>query len=209
MLYFPIQLFLITLSGRNYVYYFISWVPFLTLAFGLVGSIFVDIRKDRSTGAAAGILFLGLGLAAAYFPLVLLVNGYAAPLHPAQPEIAKYVTENSTPDETILAWGKETTYIYFVTQRRSPTRYFYQAPVTLESYNSEHLVSAEILHDIQAQPPELFLIFSSDPNPPAAGTCPFGTSDQQNTPGAIFKYVCDHYQYAAFMDDIQVYRLKP
>ena len=208
-LYFPILLGLVTLSGRNYVYYFIPFVPFLMLALGLAGGLLWQSAGQGAPRRLAGMLLIGLGAALAYNPLLLILNGLAAPANPPLPEIAAYVQANTSLDETILAWGKETTYVYFLTNRRAPTRYFYQAAVTQENYNNALGVSDEILRNLQAAPPRLFLLYTNSSEPPPAGVCPLPAGDEPNSVGRIFSFVCDHYRYETTIDEFQVFTRTP
>lgn len=204
---FPVLLGLITLSGRNYVYYFIPLIPFLMLSFGLLGGILSSAGNSARVQQIAAVGILGLGTALAYNPSLLIVAGYQAPTHPPAPEIAVYIQAHTTPEDTILVWGKETTYVYFTSQRMAPTRYFYQAPVSLEAYNAAHQVSSEILESIQAHPPRLFMELNGSGELPPNGQCGLPASDEPNSPGAIFRFICEHYQAPILVDGYRVYAL--
>lgn len=221
-LYLPLALLLLTLSGRSYVYYFIALVPALTLLVGVCAGLWqrsqVGQRSLRNQRAAneqaepaphpggiprlATVLALAAGVfVLAFQPLWMVIGQYRAGPNPI-PEIAGYITANTLPGETILAWGKDTTYTYFLSGRRAPSRYFYQAPIVLEPYNERFGVSAHLLADLQARPPALFLIQGEA----IAGGCPLAVGDAPNSPGQVFGFICQHYRYADHVGEFQVYR---
>ena len=200
--YFPVALILMILSGRHYVYYLIALVP----AGWLLTSLGCGLLLERSSAAyarASKLILCAFALALAYNPALLLASQYHAQPNPAPPEIAAYVQRNTRPDETILVWGKDTTYVYFTAGRKAPSRYFYQAALELEAYNREYGAAAELLRDLQQRPPALFL-YSGEPTQPVA--CPLPVSNEENTAGAIYQFICDGYELADEVSGFQVYR---
>ncbi len=198
---FPLTLLLMTLSGRSYVYYFIPLVPLLLLLLGLTGGVLTEASASPRGRKLASVLIFALCAGLAFNPLLLLSSAYRKPLHPQPPAIGAYISTHTSAQDTILAWGKYTTYAYYVSGRKAPTRYFYQAPLDEESYNARFHVSDEVLRSLQEQKPVLFLIGDSPGAPagPKPLTCP------ANNP--IIDYVCSHYQYNGNVDEFQVYQL--
>ncbi len=192
--YFPITLLLITLSGRNYVYYFIPLIPVFILQCGLLLSFLSSSAASVKSRQASGWVVLAVCAALAYNPALLLASAYRNTAAPYPGEIATYIDAHTRPEDTILAWGKYTTYAYFVSDRKAPTRYFYQAAVNEPAYDARYQISKQILEDITQQPPTLFLL-SNDPSAtPAASVdiCPSITPDLNDS---ILKYICSRYQY--------------
>lgn len=204
---FPLTLVLITLSGRNYVYYFIAFAPFILLAFGLVSSLLLEMLQGSAARRMGCALLAGAGLALLYNPALLLVSGYQAPRNPALPPIIDYIDSKTSPQDAILAWGKDTTYVYFLSQRRAPSRYFYQAAIWQEAYNERVGAARETLNAMQNNPPALFLISGSLPDGKPQ-TCPLAATEGDNSEGAIFRFVCERYDYVQTMDEFLVFALK-
>ena len=206
--YFPITLLLITLSGRNYVYYFIPLIPVFILQSGLLLSFLPSSAASIKSRRAAGFLVMAVCAALAYNPALLLVSTYQKPVPPYPPEIAQYVNTYTRPEDTILAWGKYTTYAYFVSNRKAPTRHFYQAAVNEPAYDARYQISQQILHDITQQPPTLFLL-SNDPSATPAKSVDICPSILPDSTDSILKYICSRYQYQGGVAEFLVYRLKP
>ena len=206
-LLFPLILVLMTLSGRNYVYYFIAFAPFFLLAFGLVSRLLLDLLQGSAARRVFYALLAGVGLAVIYNPALLLISGYQAQANPPLPPVIDYITARTTPDDAILAWGKDTTFVYFLSQRRAPSRYFYQAAIWQEAYNNRTGAARETLQDMRAHPPALFLIEGSRPdaeNP----TCPLPAGKKENTQEAIFAFVCERYELVDTADTFLIFALK-
>ncbi len=205
-LYFPIILALLSLSGRNYVYYFIPFIPFLMIAFGSVAGALLDISKDPKQQLVWAVV-LAAWLSIAYLPLLQLSSAYAGQRFQPLPDIIAYVDENTRPDETIMVWGKPSTYVYILSHRDAPSRYFYQVPVFEEGFNTDFNVAAEILQDMREKPPRLFLYTYELSEPVPASQCPLAAGDELNSPGSIFTYICEQYQYEGLVSEFLVFRL--
>ena len=205
VIYFLFILFFLTISGRNYLYYFIAFIPFLVTAFGEVS----ETTLSASTGIGKKIVWagvLGAWLSIAIVPVFHIILGLSSPVDPRGPQIGAYIQANSLPAETIYAWGKPSTYAYLVGKRKAPSRYFYQAAVTEEGFNADYQVSDEILNDFITSPPRLFLFYQEGPAQENSGECPLFTSSEANSPGRIFQYVCDHYDFQGKVGEFLVFR---
>jgi hypothetical protein len=201
-IFFPVALLLMTLSGRHYVYYLIALVPAGWLLIGLGCGLLLQ-QSSPANARAIKVTLCAIALALAYNPILLLASQYRAQRSPSLPEIVEYVENKTRPDETILVWGKDTTYVYFATERKAPSRYFYQAALELEAYNRKYGAAAEVLQDLQQSPPALFLIPGDAAQP---GACPLPVSAEENTAGRIFQFICERYAYETGVSGFQVYR---
>ena len=171
-----------TLSGRDYVYYSIALIPASLLAIGMGGNLLLRSGSPAAPRANA-VIVLAFALALAYNPGLFLLGQYRAQRESPQPEIAAYVKQHTRQDESILVWGKDTTYVYFTAGRKAPSRYFYQAAIELESYNRAYGAAAELLSDMELNPPALFLI-QSEPAP--TGVCPLPVSARRTALEGFF-----------------------
>jgi hypothetical protein len=183
---FPCYSVFLTISGRNYVYYFIPFIPFLRIGFAAVaGTVLLAAEGGSRRIIWAFLLAAWIGMA--YVPGLELNAAYAGQRFQPLPEIISYVTGNTRPDETILVWGKPSTYVYVLAKRNAPTKYFYQAPVFQEDYNNDFQVSAQILRDVQGHPPKLFLFTNESPGGTVTtDRCPLPEEDAQIPPGNCF-----------------------
>ena len=69
--------------------------------------------------------------------------------------IAKYSKEN----DPILIWGSESS-LYFLSNRRSPTRYFYQYPLFTKNY-ADSSKTSELIDEIKNDKPKVIIDASS------------------------------------------------
>lgn len=199
-LYFPITLVLLTLSGRTYVYYFIPLIPALMLLCALTGGL---LARARIPGAIKIGALVVITAWLVFQPAWMVIGQYRAGPNPV-PDVIAYIQSNTRADQTIMAWGKDTTYTYFMTDRKAPSRYFYQAAISLDAYNARSRASDQVLRDMQANPPALFLI----PGGSVDAGCSLPASDIPNSTGRVYSFVCQNYTYVAVMDGLRVYRLK-
>jgi hypothetical protein len=133
---FPIEVVLITISGRSILHYYLTPLPvmailsgFLVYSLGLVAGRFTRISspgvmKPISSLALLAVLVLQIGQVQNYPVYIANVadNTYA-------PVIA-YVTEHTKSDDKVLVLGAESV-VNFLTRREAPTRYVYQYPLLL------------------------------------------------------------------------------
>ncbi len=73
--------------------------------------------------------------------------------------VAEYIKAHTTQDDKILVWGAEST-IYFLSQRESPTRYFYNYPLLTESYVTPEM-KEEFLSDLSCDSPVYIVVVLS------------------------------------------------
>ena len=74
----------------------------------------------------------------------------------------EYIQQNSSSDDQVLLWGSEAATNFF-SQRKSPTRFVYQAPLQQEGYVDEAMIN-EFLDDVIRNQPK-FIIDSERNNP--------------------------------------------
>jgi hypothetical protein len=74
-------------------------------------------------------------------------------------ELTTYILNNTSPQDTVLMWGAETSY-NFVARRASPTRFVYQFAL-YKGYGGKEYVT-EFLSDILANRPRLIILTKGD-----------------------------------------------
>jgi hypothetical protein len=130
----PIEVFLITISGRSILHYYLTPLPVMAILAGtmvytlpfLAGNI---TRSDPQKiqrwlpGIVLASILLGQWGQATYYPSyvqVLSDNDYLP--------IIDYVAENTDTDDHVLFIGAESV-VNFLARREAPTRYVYQYPL--------------------------------------------------------------------------------
>ncbi|MCJ7730358.1 MAG: hypothetical protein MUO27_10845 [Sedimentisphaerales bacterium] len=74
---------------------------------------------------------------------------------PESLEIAKYLKQNSSPDDTVAVIGSEPQ-IYFYSNRRAATRYIYTYPL-MEAHDYAAAMQKEMIQEIESAKPELMV----------------------------------------------------
>ena len=155
----PVQLVMISLSGNNFLHYFMSALPSLTI----LCAFFFWYLSSRSPRPQAMMWTLALSLP------VLLSGAIAGLQKDAVSEdrytraIAQYVRSATQTDDTIFYWGNLVP-VYIESQRQSPSRFFFTDPLFLKGYTDRRHTSV-LLSDLQAAPPALILSGSNADRP--------------------------------------------
>jgi hypothetical protein len=133
---FPLEVVLITISGRSLLHYYLTPLPIIAVLSGiLVYVLSMILNKFESLSplgiknwiavlALIGVLFLQGGQIQNYPDYVVNVadNSYS--------QIIGYVTDHTNPDDKVLILGAESV-VNFMARREAPTRYVYQYPLQL------------------------------------------------------------------------------
>ena len=165
VLWLPIDLLFVSLSGRFYLHYYLTLMPvFSVLAAFLVSHVLRTAPDEAGPQPEADALFrtwlpAGVLVAAALIAWpklyeqdrierqVLAGFSYA----PA----VEYITASTSEDDHVLLWGAEPA-INFLARRRSPTRFVYQYPLYTAG-GQRGALARDFLRDLQARPPALIV----------------------------------------------------
>ena len=152
----PIEYMLINLSSSSSLQYHMTLIPSLTVITGyFFFSLFFFARqfpKSKIVSSAIAVLLVFLMLLNSIPAYIDQVNSYRTC---CQGEIIDYITANTTPVESVLLWGAETS-VNFASQRQSPSRFVYQYPLYKKGYTDEGLI-IEYLNDIIQNKPQLII----------------------------------------------------
>ncbi|MBW7956576.1 MAG: glycosyltransferase family 39 protein [Deltaproteobacteria bacterium] len=151
-------------------HYFILLLPVLSMLFGVVVSRIMDGMEKLRIMMADWVLICASFLFLAY-PLfkdrtILFFSTpdevsrtlYGANPFPESAEIARYIRNNSGPDDTIIVLGSEPQ-IYFLSDRRSATPYIYMYPIVEPHEYAKHM-DVELRADIAQNRPS-FLVYAN------------------------------------------------
>jgi hypothetical protein len=220
LFWFPIEIFLSNLSGRNFTHYYISWVLAIAIYSGFIFYEFQQfVLKTLSKSnwfdsvvigiAIIGLLILSPSSWARYIETVLAdEKEYVDP-------ISAYIQENTQADDLVLTWYPEMR-INFMSGRASPVKYVYY-PLFLEGSLTEEIENT-FIEDLTSHRPMLILdcarqvdaIPSLDP---ATREEQFATSGVkrkmyiQPQMETIFAFVADNYHIETKMEDCIIFRL--
>ena len=163
----PVEIFLSALSGRNYIHYYMSWLPVIAMLCGLAfwqltellfyPKVINSLRQWNNEILA--VLFI---LCALIFHDGIASYGLSASrllFHPSLgiediSSAAKYLRANSTPGDTVLAWGGQAG-LNYMTDRLSPTAYI-DYPIYVNSPVTQELADG-FYRDVTAHPPTFII----------------------------------------------------
>lgn len=207
----PIELFLVSISGRSYNHYYITLLPILAILSSFFAyTITKSANQSEVVFRSKKIKMTTILL----FPLLLsmiLMPTYSILTNLRPPDLnqdvryntIKYIRNSTNISDYVLMWGAETS-INFVTNRQSPTRFVYQYPLYTQGYQNDAMVK-EFLNDIRFNKP--ILIIDSSPSNPSIPPInrslrdkwkptsefgqPWGLLPEMND---VFEYIDSHYE---------------
>ncbi len=213
----------VCMGGRFYGHYFVQFLPPLAaLAAGpLAGLLGWSTRAEAAAPAAPRRTWLrAAALAAAWLPILALTaagglriaRGQLDGLRPEVQPVARYVRENTCPEDRIFVWGYWSQ-IYYFAQRPPATRFVYAQtlsgyvpgnPISLDpnADTSYYIVPEhwdDFAADVQAHPPELLLDVA-----PAA--IHFWEKYPMDRYPVLQRLVTEHYSLEAVVEGVRIYR---
>jgi len=217
----PLEMGLISLSGRVYPHYLISLFPYFGLLMGFAVSVIISrFHFNRGNAPATVLAFASLASLIAFsLPsqkeyldiaqrlLLEREKGIEAPS-----VLVRYVRENSFTGDTVLVWGNDV-WINFLSDRPSPSKYSFQYPLFMQGYSKpEHVVG--FLRELQENPPRLIVgvkevdrkeilplpILLNQPGGLESPDLPAELAD-------VFIFIRDHYCVRAVLKDAVIYGL--
>jgi hypothetical protein len=156
----PIELWMVSLGGRPRIPYYLAFLPVFSVFAGFTAwMVFDSVFKDvpRVAGAAlvmVMVVALGLAFRADYYELSRYYAGQVG-----DNELPAYIESNTSPQDTVLMWGAETSYNFY-TRRASPTRFSYQYAL-YKGYGGKSYAT-EFLNDILTNRPRLIVVKKGD-----------------------------------------------
>ncbi|MBI3163763.1 MAG: glycosyltransferase family 39 protein [Chloroflexi bacterium] len=222
LVWFPVEILLSNLSGRNFTHYYISW----TLAVGVYSAfLFAEawqaafrIHPLEGFGENAGaMLTLALGIALfAFFPSTpgRYIDSFGGGEYPDP--VSAYIRDNSQPGDLLLTWYPEMG-VNFMADRASPVKYVYY-PLFLDGSLTKEIES-RYLEDLMKTPPQLILDCSRTVDA-IPSLDPVTREIQYDIPGVkkkmyiqpgmdeVFEFVQANYQIENTIDECLIFRLK-
>jgi len=202
----PIEVILITVSGRSILHYYLTPLPVMAILAGtlvytvpfLIGKIpsisFPTIQK-WVPGIVLAIILLGQIGQITYYPeyvRILHDDDYAP--------VINYVTKNTQEGDKVLLIGAESV-VNFLARREAPTRYVYQYPLALLGRRP---MFEEYFDQILANKPVLIIDTRGQSRLDEKLYVPLQKRSQIVRDGV--RYLGEHYQQVAQFGDWYVYR---
>jgi hypothetical protein len=177
-----IEIFLSSVSGREYWHYFITWIPPLGMAACLIFRVTFSVMAEAwhaVRGGSGRAKWIGTaGLIVAVVPLAAMLHQDRALVIRLYQEVAesgvktrsiqqyelpairgratvKFIAERCVANDALLVWGAEV-FLNFQTDLTSPSRFAYQYPLFTKGYTTPALCQS-FLEDLRRKPPKLII----------------------------------------------------
>ena len=170
----PVELLMISLSGRGYLHYNISLFPPLVILIAFLAGTLWDGARRRLASPDVPLRMLAVWSIVLLLPVAYGGLGKTIEkIHPGADRQTTltdaYIWQNTRPGDTILMWGSQAG-LYYLSGRESASRYVHQVPLISPQYATPQRVG-EFLQDIQKNKPALIIDTRQDwfPLPYAPG----------------------------------------
>ncbi len=152
----PLEIVLVTTSGRPFDHYFIALVYVLAVWSGWALWFFLDAvlrwMPPNPRARAAVTLSLGVVLALTLLPTLKKDVEWAQSLHGLEPPaVVEYIRQHTQPTDTVLVLGHEARILFFA-GRRSPTRFVYQSAFDHPRFMTQALAEEFFTDVVKAKP---------------------------------------------------------
>ena len=216
----PIEIVLSGLSGRNYPHYFICWLPYIGLLSGLLVHSLIPTFNERLSNRPLITLLAVLAIVSLLDPVPLkqyqtsftrLLTDRSAGVEFVHP-VAKYVRDNTKPNERVLVWGFQP-FINLMAHRESSTGVL-SYPVLIESPYSDEL-NARFYRELIVNKPVLIVDMVNPDN----DTIPFIDPVRREAQAQrlenfippfnldqVFDYISNNYHVETEINQVMVYR---
>ena len=157
----PIEVFLLSLSTREYAHYYPVILPVVTVLMAFFAHF---IARSTTLPASLLSLILLLCVTCYFLPPILIdlpsvVEKYThknGVVSGRQLTVARFISDNTSPDHSILVWGTEAN-VYLLSERDSPTRFFFPAPLTIPDYEVSKALFDEFMSEVRNGEPEFII----------------------------------------------------
>ena len=229
LLLLPFEVVMSSISGRNYVHYFISWMPAIGVLSAFAFSTFADfVFSDRLLEMLGNTKHSFLLM----IPLVLFTYLHTGTFLDYQKtashllfersqgieyvnSLSEFLRENTKKDDTVLVWGAYPS-INYLAKRDAPTPYLFYPAYELSPYTEKMALAFAM--KIEEAPPKMIVdmsyrapdyILSIDPEFRAAQVKREGTLLYENVPyqDMFFNFVAQHYEKIATISHFDIYSL--
>lgn len=172
----PIEVVLVSTSGRQYDHYYLVVLPVIAIFLSFFGRVLINVldtftdggrvsQKDEffvQTTATACLLAIVVNTSISYrgtysdtLSRIRTIGTAGVIMRGDFSQVAEYVRDHTTPNNRILVWGAQSE-IYLLSKRQSPTRFFYQYPLATPNYANESIFK-EFLSDLENHKPQIII----------------------------------------------------
>ena len=194
----PIEVVSLSLSGFEYRHYYLPALPVVTLLLAFL--VYLAVKRRLIAPSLLGFtLLFGVTYYASphtnFTPLVRNFERAGQYLSGAEsPQAARlrdFIQGSTEPHDPILVWGWGA-WVYLVSDRDAPTRFFYDLPLTKPNY-TDQTIRHEFVSDVMTSMPKFIVDMRTSRLPPLA------TSERLNWRPA-YRYEHEPEDFTPFLD---------
>lgn len=156
----PIELLMVSVSGKQYDHYYMTLLPVFAILTGFLAYLLVkglahSIPSTRTANLGISLIVL-FSFAITEIQPIRDYKALALSLRQVKSEqVVNYIKAHTSDKDYVLMWGAATT-VNFFAHRSAPTRFVYQIPLYTEGYANRELIE-EFLGDIVRNKPSLII----------------------------------------------------
>lgn len=191
VLWFPIDILMVSLSGRTYVYYLITLVPVTAFLLGILAHVLVDQAGRRSSPmrlVASSLLVIVMAA-----PMISFFNSLKPGSDHQIDASVQAILDHSGPGDRVLTWGSQPL-INFLADRPQPSRYIHSWFFYTDHYALIQR-QAELLESLIKKKPALILD-TKDPDAPFVEdmqNCLYPSGSPPGILRQVFDFICRSY----------------
>lgn len=150
---FFVEVSLSSISGRTYNHYFITWLPSASI---LSAGVIAHLLNQYGRAKIGKVVMVSSLILALILSLHYQKRTFSDVTRDQEPlAISQYIKTVTSPEEYVLIWGPSAT-LNFLSERRSPTKYFYQLPLYSVGVDNDKMIN-EFFEEIKAKKPALII----------------------------------------------------
>ncbi len=205
VIWYPVELILVNLSGRSYLHYYMAVIPVCSMLFAFLADQIRRVLGFWKVGIGNALVVLGWAigiiLTLVYNPINAMREFYTPTKDDQVQKTVRYIDANTRPGDTVLIWGAEPV-VNFLSNRASPTRYPYLYPFYTINYEVKAF-SAAVLSGIQTGKPVLIIYTGDTPFINISTDQKCELPSQPLLPGMenVLKAICSRYYYVGFVEN--------
>ncbi len=153
----PIELLLVSVSGYDYRHYYVALLPVILLLLGFAVRFVVERRYVAASFLSIVLLLGSAHHYRAYDVVSKTINRLTADIggRDIRYQFAARIRRTTSVGDTVLVWGFQPL-VHLVSERDSPTRYFYQFPLMMPGYTSRARIDG-FVQDVRSKTPAAIL----------------------------------------------------
>ena len=147
----PVQLVMISLSGRSFGHYFMSSLPAMSILCAMFIWFLINKLEDPMRFVWVGVFLIPLIVP----PFSTIIEKTKFSEDQKVKQISDYVSDHTNDGDDIFIWDNRVS-VYIESERECSSAYFFVSPLFLDGYNNLYH-SSRLLKDFQENPAQMVI----------------------------------------------------